>query len=112
MQFVYRNRLFGAALILCAVLYTLGGPFAFGADDESDHEIARSAVERGELLPLSRILELVERDFPGRILEVDLERERGRLLYEIEVLREDGRVVELTYDGKTGKLLETEIEDD
>lgn len=80
------------------------------ADD--DHEIARRAVERGELLPLATILEAIERDYPGRVLEVDLDREDGRYVYEIEVLQKDGRVIELTYDGKTGKLLETEIEDD
>lgn len=80
------------------------------ADD--DHEVARRAVERGELLPLTRILSAMERDFPGRVLEVELDEDDGRYFYEIEVLLEDGRVIELTYDGKTGKLLETEIEDD
>lgn len=80
------------------------------ADD--DHEIARRAVERGELLPLAKILEGMEREYPGRVLEVDLDKEKGRYLYEIEVLLNDGRVIELTYDGQTGKLLETEIEDD
>ncbi len=80
--------------------------------DDDDHEVARRAVERGELLPLATILKSAERDYPGRVLEVDLDREGGRYLYEIEVLLKDGRVIELTYDGTTGKLLETEIEDD
>ena len=80
------------------------------ADD--DHEVARRAVERGELLPLAQILAATEREFPGRVLEVELEEDDGRYFYEIEVLLQDGRVIELTYDGKTGKLLEMEIEDD
>jgi uncharacterized membrane protein YkoI len=79
---------------------------------EDDHEIARRAVERGELLPLAKILSSVERTYPGRVLEVELEREKGRYLYEIEVLLPDGRVVELTYDGKSGELLESEVDDD
>lgn len=78
---------------------------------DQDHEVARRAVERGELLPLSKILQIAEAKYPGRVLEVDLERERGRFLYEIEVLLKDGRVIELTYDGQTGELLKTEIED-
>jgi uncharacterized membrane protein YkoI len=80
------------------------------ADD--DHEVARRAVERGELLPLAEILERMEREYPGRVLEVELDKDDGRYVYEIEVLQKDGRVIELTYDGKTGKLLETEVEDD
>lgn len=83
-----------------------------GARADDDHEIARRAVERGELLPLASILKQAEQVYPGRVLEVDLEHEGGRYLYEIEILLTDGRVVELKYEGKTGKLLETEIEDD
>jgi len=45
------------------------------------------------------------------VLEVDLEREGGRYLYEIEILLTDGHVVELTYDAATGRLLEVEVED-
>jgi len=87
----------------------------FGAQEsiaEEDHETARRAVEQGELLPLSQILAVAQKRYPGRILEVDLDREKGRYLYEIEVLLQDGRVIELTYDGRTGELLETEIDDE
>jgi uncharacterized membrane protein YkoI len=82
------------------------------AQADEDHEVARDAVERGELLPLSKILQLAEQKYPGRVLEVDLDREKGRFLYELEILLEDGRVIELTYDGQTGELLESEVEDD
>jgi uncharacterized membrane protein YkoI len=98
-----RSRL---ALLLAAVLYLS----SVQADD--DHEVARRAVERGELLPLSKILQIAEDKYPGRVLEVDLDREKGRYLYEIEILLQDGRVIELTYDGQTGELLESEVEDD
>src|SRR5512138_3067875 len=94
------------ALILSIALWVL----PVRADD--DHEVARRAVERGELLPLAKILAATEREVPGGVLEVELDEEDGRYLYEIEVLLNDGRVIELTYDGKTGKLLESEIEDD
>jgi|HigsolmetaAR205D_1030408.scaffolds.fasta_scaffold00972_7 uncharacterized membrane protein YkoI len=97
-------------LLALAMLPAMLSPTATPADE--DHEIARRAVERGEILPLSRILALIERDHPGRVLEVELDREDGRYVYEIEVLRTDGRVIELTYDASTGELLETEIDDD
>lgn len=98
-----------AIIVMLLFVALLGARFSFA---EEDHETARQAVERGELLPLSKILAAAEKRFPGRVLEVDLDREKGRYLYEIEVLLQDGRVIELTYDGRTGELLETEIDDD
>lgn len=76
-----------------------------------DHEIARNAVARGELLPLSKILQIAQRAYPGKLLEVELDRDDGRFEYELEILLADGRVIELTYDGATGQLLESEIDD-
>jgi len=77
-----------------------------------DHEQARRAVERGELKPLSEILARLEKEFDGRVLEVELERHRGdRLVYEIELLTPDGRVLEIKYDGRTGERLSVRGED-
>jgi uncharacterized membrane protein YkoI len=68
-----------------------------------DHEQARRAYEAGEIVSLARILDAVEHDHAGKVIEVELEREDGRWIYEVEVLTSDGRVVELDYDAVTGK---------
>jgi uncharacterized membrane protein YkoI len=79
-----------------------------GRADDDDHERARAALERGEALPLRAVLDRAVADVPGRLLEVELEEEDGRLVYEVELLAEGGRVVELVYDARTGALLEAE----
>ena len=38
---------------------------------------------------------------PGTVLEVELERKRGLVAYEVEVLRNDGSVVEVLVDAST-----------
>jgi uncharacterized membrane protein YkoI len=76
-----------------------------------DHDDAREAVTRGEALPLSEILAIVRRVEPGEVIEVELERDDGRLEYEIEVLTPRGRVRKVTLDARTGAILETEDED-
>lgn len=103
-----------ASALLIAILASLAvglliAPAPFGAESQ---DTARRAVEQGELVPLSRILANVEAEFPGRIIEVELERKRGRFVYEIEVLQADGRVLELLYDGRTGERLAARIDDD
>lgn len=94
-------------LLLAGLLcVTLAAPAA--GDDARDHDRARRAVEAGDALPLSRMLERVEADFTGRLVEVELEKDDGRWIYELELLTPQGHVIELTYDAKTGVLLETE----
>lgn len=81
------------------------------ADDGHDHDRARQALEAGEVLPLRAILERVERDNPGQVMEVDLERKDGRWVYEIKLLRTGGSLVKLKVDARDGALLETKWRD-
>jgi uncharacterized membrane protein YkoI len=71
-----------------------------------DHERARSAQRSGVFVPLERILLDVGRREPGTVIDVDLDGDE----YEIEVLRDDGVVVELDYDARSGRFVESEIE--
>ncbi len=72
------------------------------------HQRLSEAVRKGEILPLSRMTDHASRHFGGRVIEVELERKRRGARYELELLLEDGRVVELTYNAATGELLEVE----
>jgi uncharacterized membrane protein YkoI len=90
------------AALSAALLLALLGAGASQAADEHDHDRARRALESGEIVPLRTILERVERDYPGQIMEVELEREDARWLYEIKVLRTGGSLVKLTFDARDG----------
>lgn len=73
------------------------------------HDRARKALEAGEVLPLRTILERVERDYPGQVIDVELERERngagGRWVYEIKLLRTGGALVKLKLDARDGSVI-------
>lgn len=77
-----------------------------------DLEIAREAVARGEILPLATILPDIQKQHPGRVIEVELELNDGRRVYEIEIVTSDGRLIELDVDARTGTLVELEEEED
>jgi uncharacterized membrane protein YkoI len=86
-------------------------PVAAAAGDRIDQDEARELVQRGEMLPLTELLERHADRTAGHLLDVDLEREHGRLVYEIEVLGSDGRVREFELDARDGRLLKEELED-
>ena len=92
------------------LLLSLQPGFFVQADDD-DHLQARRLVESGAILPLAQILESVRERWSGRIIEVELETEQGRHIYEIELLDPQGRVWELKFDAVSGRLLKTEEED-
>ncbi len=75
------------------------------AVDPSDHDRARKALEAGEILPLRAVLEKVDRDTPGQVLEVELERKNGRWIYEIKLLRPGGALVKLLVDAGNGAII-------
>lgn len=84
-----RSRVF---LMVCALVISVSVvlPITGFASDRDDHERARRALEAGEVLPLRTVLERVERDYPGQVIEVELERDDGMWFYEVKLIRSGG----------------------
>ncbi|ODN66949.1 MULTISPECIES: PepSY domain-containing protein [Methylophaga] len=80
------------------------------ADDVS-HSEARMLRESGKILPLETIIEKAKTYRTGQVIDTELERDDGMLIYEIEILDEQGRVWELEFDATNGDLLELELDD-
>lgn len=96
----FRIGLAGFAILALAATAAPAPP---SADD--DHDRAREAVRSGRVLPLRAILDAMERDFAGQVLDVELEDDDGAMVYEIELLAPGGRKIELVYDAASGRLL-------
>ena len=86
-----------------------------GHDEEDDeihkYEAVRSMTEQDDILSLEQILQNVRQHRAGRVLETELEEKRGELVYEVEILDDNGEVWELKFDAASGELLEQELED-
>ncbi len=87
------------------VLLAMLGPMNSYAGDNSDHDRARQAVEAGDVLPLRTILDRVEREYPGQVMEVELDRERDEWVYEIKLLRKGGALMKLKIHARDGTIL-------
>ena len=79
---------------------------------EGDHERARAAVQAGEIMPLTELLERLQRSHPGQVLELELEHEGGRWIYEVRLLQADGQLLKLEFDARTARLLEVKRKDE
>jgi len=85
-----------------ALVALLAPPAAFA---DSDHDAARRALERGEVLPLSEILAIVGRDLEGHVIEVEFETKDERHVYEFKLITEGGRLVEVYVDAASGEIV-------
>lgn len=77
-----------------------------------DHERARAAFERGDILSLAEVLAAARAIQPGAVMEVELEREDGRWIYELTVLAPDGHLMEMEIDAATAEVIDLDREDD
>ncbi|MFO1047797.1 MAG: peptidase [Geminicoccaceae bacterium] len=100
-----RSHLFSLAL---ALIVGTGNAHA----DEDSHDRALRAVGRGEILPLSVILDRLHTSDQGQVLGVELEDEGGRWVYEVRTLSADGTIREHVLDAATGQPLPDERNED
>jgi uncharacterized membrane protein YkoI len=107
------TTLIGRRQFLLAVAALLAGGGAAYADDdkgddegdEDDHDRARRALEEGQARPLNEILVVVEDELGGRIVRVELERRRGRYIYEFRVITPSGELREVYVDAMSAEIL-------
>jgi len=98
------------ALIAVSVL-AVAPPVLAGHHDHDDHIEARALLQRGEILPLSRILPIALAQVPGDVIEVELDRSKHHgWEYEVKVLDAGGRVREVKLSARDGTV--RKIEDD
>lgn len=71
----------------------------------ADHDRVRALRQAGVIVPLKQILETVSAQYPGRLLEAELEEEDDRYVYEIEWVGNDGTVRTLRFDAQSGRPL-------
>ncbi|EIC19533.1 PepSY domain-containing protein [Thiorhodovibrio frisius] len=105
-------------------------PLQAGADDHDDpaddagttryeqlqdHQRARAARLRGEILPIAEILHHISEQVPGDVIDIELEDEtldgQRVWLYELKILTPDGRRLEVEIDARDGQILELEDDD-
>ncbi len=70
----------------------------------NDQDEARRALREGKVMPLTAILEIAFKREKGMVLELELETEKGILVYEIELLTDSGRKVQMWINARSGEI--------
>lgn len=68
----------------------------------------REVVARGDAVSYDVLEKTISQQFYGRMIHVELERENGRWYYEIRLLQDDGRIIEVELEAKSLTIIEIE----
>lgn len=79
-------------------------------DDENEYEdhdqdYAKSAVEQGNAAPLWQLKIYLRENYPGKIINVNLQRRAGRYIYRVKILSSSGRLSTIRLDAITFQLV-------
>jgi uncharacterized membrane protein YkoI len=68
-----------------------------------------ASAQSNRILPLETVLARVGESVQGNVVGVELEREKGRWVYEAKVIAPDGRLIEMYIDAYTGNVISQRI---
>lgn len=91
-------------LLLLLFTFTIGGVSVIARADDDWAELHRE-VEAGRIVSLSSVLNDLEKDYMGQVVEVEFERDDGQVIYEIEMIGPHGQVVEFEVNAVSGQLI-------
>ncbi len=97
------------SLILAAGTINSLPLYADHYNDQSDQVL--QWLEEGKVLPFESLMKRHKKRLEGRLLDLEIEEEGGRIIYELEILRADSIVYEIKIDAENGEWLTEEIDD-
>lgn len=81
------------------------GLFGFLSPAYPDDDVPEYQQLKAEVVPVEQLFEKVQKEFEGIILELELEEEDLRWIYEVKLLTPQGNVLKIDYDAKTMAVL-------
>ena len=101
-----RSHYMIVAMLICGVALTWGLALSSEGTQEQGKELLAAKLSMVEAIAIAKT------QFPGQVLEAELEREHDQVVYEIEIASTTGVVTEIKVDAQSGELLSSKTEDE
>jgi len=101
------KRLHTVSLLGASALLLTSVGLAMSHDGKEKLELANLPTA----VTMEEAIKTATAQFPGKVLEAELEREDGKAIYEVEIVNASGEVREFEIDAQSGKVLSSELED-
>lgn len=93
------------AVCALAIVLTAAGT-AYGDDNGKNGKAEMAAAK----ITIDQALKTASEKVPGKIIEAELEKKHNKLVWEVEVVTADKKVMEIHIDADTGAVIDVEEE--
>lgn len=99
-----------AKLIMLVLAFAVFGTAASGASfaRQGDQDRALELRKKSDIIPYGVIAKRAESRFGGRVVGQRVREMDGKIVYELRLLKDDGTVLVVYMDAKTGAVIKTE----
>jgi len=106
------KRLVGITALAIGTMLVLNGPAwsdetGKGKKDESKETVEMAAKAK---VTIDEAIKTASEKVPGKVVEAELEKKHGTLVWEVEVVTAENKVVEVHIDAESGALIDVEEE--
>lgn len=102
------KRSLTSGLVLLVAAIFLGGGLAMSSETGMS---TQKESDQGSLT-MEEAIALAKQAHPGKVLEAELEKEDKGAMYEVKIAGLDGKTREIEIDVNTGKIVDTEFEEE
>jgi uncharacterized membrane protein YkoI len=89
----------------------IAGASAFAIASQDNNEQPAQLINEAALT-VDQAMSIALAEVPGKVTETEIEKEDGKLVWEISVLDNQNQTFELEIDANSGEVLEKELDDD
>jgi uncharacterized membrane protein YkoI len=106
------KQLLGVMVLAIGVMLVLNGPAwsdqkGKGKKDEVKETVEMAATAK---VTIDEAIKTASEKVPGKVVEAELEKKHGTLVWEVEVVTAENKVMEVHIDAESGAVIEVEEE--
>lgn len=96
------------SILLMTTLGTVLLATSFVSADSTGHDPQhiKSSMAQKAKITIDQAISAASKAQPGTVIKAELEKEHGPLLWELEIVTEDGKIHEIHVDGERGEILD------
>lgn len=84
---------------------TVAAPEAEAEKSEADEAAEKGALAAAATVSIEQAVQVGIATHPGKVIEAELEREEGRVVWDLEIVTADGSITELAIDASSGAIV-------